>query len=265
MAAPHGRIEPGQPLESAISARAWNRAQDAADIVLGAGGGGMTAAGGRMSAAPFSLLPCKNSWQSAIPRYGVLGIHGFDAVEIKPTSDATSPETLQFLQYPVLRGELPYANEPCIAIATEPIPAGAVGMVAMAGVCQARIEIKNVNHSRATTKHANSDELVSCGSGGYPIIWKPAETGTGKLALIMVQPGAQETIRLGKISAGWTRGTNRNVDRYNGDGSEYEEQGQPQTFQAINRFADIAVPSGQTRWVACALIDATWHLVAAEC
>jgi hypothetical protein len=30
-----GRIEQGQSLKSAISARAWNRAQDAADIVLG--------------------------------------------------------------------------------------------------------------------------------------------------------------------------------------------------------------------------------------
>jgi hypothetical protein len=30
-----GRIEPGQPINTAISARAWNRAQDAADIVLG--------------------------------------------------------------------------------------------------------------------------------------------------------------------------------------------------------------------------------------
>lgn len=264
MAAPNGRIEPGQPLESAISARAWNRAQDAADIVLGAGAG-MSAAGFRMAAAPFAVLPCKNNWQNAIPRYGVLGIHGFDAVEIKPTSDESDSQTLQFLQQPVLRGELPFANEPCIAIAVQPIPAGAVGWVAMAGVCQARIEIKNAGHSRATTKHANSDELVSCGSGGYPIIWKPNETGTGKYALVMVQPGAQETIRLGKISAGWIRNTNRDVDRYNGDGSQYEEQGQPQTFSAINRFADISVPSGQTRWVACAMIDATWHLVAAEC
>jgi hypothetical protein len=35
MARADGRIEPGQSLKSAISARAWNRAQDAADIVLG--------------------------------------------------------------------------------------------------------------------------------------------------------------------------------------------------------------------------------------
>lgn len=30
-----GRIEPGQPLRTAVSAAAWNRAQDAADVVLG--------------------------------------------------------------------------------------------------------------------------------------------------------------------------------------------------------------------------------------
>lgn len=39
MPRPDGRIEPGQPLRGAISARAWNRAQDAADLVLGAGTG----------------------------------------------------------------------------------------------------------------------------------------------------------------------------------------------------------------------------------
>jgi len=36
MARPDGRIEKGQRLSSAISARAWNRAQEAADRVLGA-------------------------------------------------------------------------------------------------------------------------------------------------------------------------------------------------------------------------------------
>ena len=35
MARADGRVEPGQSLKSAFSARAWNRAQDAADIVLG--------------------------------------------------------------------------------------------------------------------------------------------------------------------------------------------------------------------------------------
>jgi hypothetical protein len=39
MARPDGRIEKGQRLSTAISARAWNRAQEAADRVLGAGTG----------------------------------------------------------------------------------------------------------------------------------------------------------------------------------------------------------------------------------
>ena len=39
MARPDGRIEKGQSLKSAISARAWNRAQDAADRVLGVSAG----------------------------------------------------------------------------------------------------------------------------------------------------------------------------------------------------------------------------------
>lgn len=44
MARPDGRVEPGQRISSAFSARAWNRAQDAADIVLGSKTG--LAAGG---------------------------------------------------------------------------------------------------------------------------------------------------------------------------------------------------------------------------
>jgi hypothetical protein len=48
MARPDGRIEKGQRLATAISARAWNRAQEAADRVLGAGTGA--------EAGPLSLL-----------------------------------------------------------------------------------------------------------------------------------------------------------------------------------------------------------------
>lgn len=39
MARPDGRLEAGQPLRGTISARAWNRAQDAADVVLGSHAG----------------------------------------------------------------------------------------------------------------------------------------------------------------------------------------------------------------------------------
>jgi hypothetical protein len=52
-----GRIEPGQKLAGAISARAWNRAQDAADIVLGERVG--FAAGPGMAAPSSLVAPCK--------------------------------------------------------------------------------------------------------------------------------------------------------------------------------------------------------------
>jgi hypothetical protein len=54
-----GRIEPGQKLSGAISARAWNRAQDAADIVLGDRVG---FAAGPGTAFPGALIvPCEVS------------------------------------------------------------------------------------------------------------------------------------------------------------------------------------------------------------
>lgn len=262
MAAPHGRIEPGQPLEVAISARAWNRAQDAADIVFGAKSG--MAAGSPLNAlAPFIALPCRNNSASDVPRGGVLSIRGFDTLEIEPTSTATDSETLQFLAQPVLRGQLPTGREATFGIATQPIPAGAMGRVAVAGVVQVKIEVKSIYHWYATTKHGNVNELQTSASVGYPIIWKPSQTGAGKLALVRMQSPAQEAIRLGKISGGWVKGTTRTVTRYNGDGSEFDEEGEDTTFDAVNRFATIGNLSEV--WVACALVDATWHLVAAEC
>lgn len=59
MAKPDGRIEKGQRLSTAISARAWNRAQDAADIVLGVRPG-MTA--GDAGGPPHYLGKTSAAW-----------------------------------------------------------------------------------------------------------------------------------------------------------------------------------------------------------
>jgi hypothetical protein len=68
-------------------------------------------------------------------------------------------------------------------------------------------------------------------------------------------------IRLGKIDEGWSKGETATVRRYRGDGTEIENA----QFDAVNRFADVSVGSGGEVWVACAMIDSTWHLIAAEC
>jgi hypothetical protein len=260
MAAPDGRIERGQPLESAISARAWNRAQDAADIVLGARVG-MSALSPRTPAPPFVSLPCKNVSPEDVPRFGVVAIRGFDTVEIAPTSSDSAPETLQFLSQPVLRGDVPYKGETVVGIAVEPIASQKVGTIAVSGVVQVRLEIKQTDHWFAATKFDNVSELVTTKGFGLPIIWKPMETGVAKYALVCVQPAVQQTLRIGKIVNGWAKGQTQSVRRYNGDGTEYEDG--DLYFDAINRFATVAALD--ERWVACALIDDHWHLVAAEC
>jgi hypothetical protein len=56
MPRPDGRVRPGQKLDTAFSARAWNRAQDAADLVLGDRGGiNVTPADKRVSRL---IVPC---------------------------------------------------------------------------------------------------------------------------------------------------------------------------------------------------------------
>lgn len=70
-----------------------------------------------------------------------------------------------------------------------------------------------------------------------------------------------QSIRLGTISATWSKGSTATVTQQNGDGTAMA--GSP-TFTAKNYFSTVTVLSG-TKRVACALIDATWVLIAAEC
>lgn len=87
MARNDGRIEPGQKLSSAISARAWNRAQDAADRVLGVGTG-MTATAG--IASPHKIVyPVKVTGGTTFP-YAVIGVGGCPDIN---TQSQTSPYT----------------------------------------------------------------------------------------------------------------------------------------------------------------------------
>ena len=70
---PDGRVEPGQRISSAFSARAWNRAQDAADVVLGARTG-MTAGPGMPL---HNALYCSSFLQNGfspvrMPRFGMI-------------------------------------------------------------------------------------------------------------------------------------------------------------------------------------------------
>jgi hypothetical protein len=136
-------------------------------------------------------------------------------------------------------------------------------MVAVSGVVQIRLNITSLDHWYAKPQVNNVGEFITNETTGLPILWKPEQLGVEHYALVYLQPirNTADTMRLGQVSNGWTKGQTKTVTRYNGNGVVYA--GQPSTFEAINKFATI---SGQgQKWVACALIDSTWHLVAAEC
>lgn len=68
-------------------------------------------------------------------------------------------------------------------------------------------------------------------------------------------------IRLGTISATWTKGTTATVTQLKPDGSAMSPT---RTFTAKNWFATVTVSSG-SKYVACASIGSQWILIAAEC
>ena len=127
-----GRLEPGQPLNGAISAGAWNRMMDAADVVMGDRYG---FAGGRATAGntPYTWVYAKPS--ATVARWGVLAITG---VEITPTSSDSDSATVSFQDQPVVTCDTPSATTTAWGVAVEPIESGKIGRLAVGGVVQVK-------------------------------------------------------------------------------------------------------------------------------
>jgi len=131
MPRPDGRLDPGEPLR--VSARAWNRAQDAADIVLGLNSG-VKGFPNQSSPAPFVWVLGKNTTSGTIDRFACLSIAG---LEVTPVEDEDDKSTIDFLRGPVLSCGSPTAGG-TVVVAIDPIKPGKIGRVAVAGVVQAR-------------------------------------------------------------------------------------------------------------------------------
>ena len=112
-----GRVTPG-PIKGQLSARALNRAQEAADIVLGQRPNGATDGPG-FGPVPYTPILAKNNTTGAVRRWGVLSVAG---VVFTP-SGATGNATQQFQDQPVLSGGLPTGGS-AFVVAVEPIAAG---------------------------------------------------------------------------------------------------------------------------------------------
>lgn len=184
MARNDGRIEKGQSLRTAISAKAWNRAQEAADRVLGAqpgtAGEGVTVSGGASN-----IVYIKNNSGQDVPWLGVLRISG---VAIDPsggtlTGNADADKRArQFATQPVLAGQSPDRNNDNIAIAMEPIENGKIGRAAVGGCFACKVRVLSSSHGFAKAKHGDPTQLESAGCGPIQLLWKEAGEGPMKWA-----------------------------------------------------------------------------------
>ncbi|MEI8080606.1 MAG: hypothetical protein WCI74_02025 [Actinomycetes bacterium] len=182
MARPDGRITAGDELGEAISARAWNRAQDAADIVLGRSIGGGPSF---VSSAPFARVYLKNNSGAAIPRWGILKVS--DAIP-----GITDPE---FGSVPCIFGVTPTAG--CeFVIATEPIANGAVGLCAISGVCPAKMV--GPPGSRTAGVIEGDVTKLRAGNEGARVVFQKDDWG-----LVEIGASKGSAIRLGQFTGNW--------------------------------------------------------------
>lgn len=263
----YAKVRPGEPLK--IAAQAWNQVIDQVTL--------RPRFDGNDSAAPpinFQVR-CRNATSGDVPRWGVLQITG---VLNTPTgvSGATGPQdpgTISFLSYPGVVGVTPTSDAGArFVVATQPIKAGEVGMAAIDGVVQVKLDVTASGDKFAQAKDGSVQQLKTGSSGDAVVLWK--ESGTGVkwgLVRIGVGGGGGSSVKLGKITGTWSKGATATIFEHSGAGVQLSAPTgssgatAPVTFVAINRFATVAASGSAARWVAAASIDSQWHLIAAEC
>jgi hypothetical protein len=189
MARNDGRIEAGQKLAGAISAKAWNRAQDAADRVLGVGTG-ITGGGATGSNPAPNVVLIKNASGRDVPWLGVLGISG---VEISPVGGNLTGNTdadrkaREFASRPVLRGVAPLSSSHGwkIVVALEPIANGKIGRAAIGGAfaCKVFVAPEASGYRYATIKDGDITQLAASNCGPVFLAWMESGTGQSKWAV----------------------------------------------------------------------------------
>lgn len=205
MARTDGRIEPGEPLAKAISARAWNRAQDAADLVLGDALSVSPPAGQGASASAFNRVMAKNTSGSTIPWMGGCQITG-----ITPSAGASANggANAQFFRSPTVTVAIPSSasTTAAVAVALQPIKPGQCGWVAVAGIIQCVASITDSAHTRLSLGGATT-QLASGSSGQLELLWKEG-VGSGKLALARFSASAAgSSIKVTTTTADWAKGS----------------------------------------------------------
>lgn len=259
------KVRPGEPLK--IAAQAWNQVID------------QVTTRPRFDAATSAAPPinfqvrCRNSTTGDVPRWGVLQITGILEMPTGATGAyATGPQepgTISFLSYPGVVGVTPTSDAGArFVVATQPIKAGEVGMAAIDGVVQVKLDVTASGDDFAGVKPGSVQQLRTGSSGDAVVLWKEGGTGV-KWGLVRIGSGGG--VKIGKITGTWTKGDDQTVYEHSGAGAQLSVPTgtsgatAPATFTGVNRFATIEASGSAAKWVAAARIGSAWHLIAAEC
>jgi hypothetical protein len=257
------RIEQGQSLDTAISARAWNRAQDAADIVLRQK---LSGPAQEFGGSPYTRIYCKNMSGVAVPRWGVLQVSG---ISVNPASGTTQLDS--FSDMPCLTGIQPSNPEEQFVVAVEPIANGAIGRVAVGGVVQVKINASEGNPKTAGIA-AGSVAYLKGGEKGAQVLWVEAGTGVKWGLVRFGGGGGGSSVQLGSYSTAqgkqWEKGQTLTVNLFqitNGVPVPLYSNGQPSTASVLNLFVVIPPNYDRVRYCAFVPIGGTNVLITAEC
>jgi hypothetical protein len=166
MARADGRVTPGQNIATAFSARAWNRAQDAADLVLGKSLGALGAQSNAYDRAP-NIITLRNDTGLNIDRFNVVAIQG---VIVHPESSDYARRS--FEQRPVLRGIRPTRSDgDRFAVCIEPIAAGDFGRAVIRGMFACKVRVNDLRHQYATILNNDMTQLQTTTCGRVLLLW----------------------------------------------------------------------------------------------
>jgi len=183
-----GRVRPGQKLDTAFSARAWNRAQDAADLVLG-DRGRVVADTGKTGRA-LNVITVRNDSGESVPIHGVLSLSGpaIDPAggELSGTNAADS-RAKQLSESVIMVGVTPTGNSSRFCVAIEPIAANGFGRAAVAGVMAVRVKLPTSSQFfYAVTRIGDRTQLLGASCGPVRLLWHESGPGDNKWAVAIL-------------------------------------------------------------------------------
>lgn len=254
---PRSHVKPGDKLRLAAEQVNWINRQMAADTSFGGG----PLPGGEPGK---NVILARNNTGADLPRWGVMAIGG---VEINPTAGDTQRRS--FEEQPCITGTMPSdTTGAAFCIAVEPIKAGKIGRVSVAGVVQAKLEVASGDSGDRAKPHASRETLKLASDGPARVLWRPSGSGTVWGLVRIEAGGGGGSLRIGKTTCDWAVGQCVTITIWEGAAGtgtgatcKPTQTSPTETIENVRNLShDVAMDS----WVAIGRAsDGNWYLVEA--